>query len=169
MFWYLLPVLALLIISALPLLRSRSQLPPGPRYLPLIGNALDLPKAGTPEYEHWAAHKGLYGPISCVSVFGTTLILLNNRETADEVLTKNASKTSGRPTMTFANKMCGYGSLLSSQGYNDTFRRYRKLLHQELGTRQSTAKYSALQELEAQRLLFRVLRSPESLMHHFKT
>lgn len=160
------PILAL--VSILFLLRRRSHLPPGPKYLPLIGNALDLPKSDTPEYEHWAAHKDLYGPMSCVSVLGTTLILLNDKQTADEILTNNASKTSGRPTMTFANQMCGYGSLLSSQGYNSTFRKYRKLLHQELGSRQATSKYGAVQELEAKRLLFRALQSPERLLHHFK-
>jgi hypothetical protein len=39
--------------------RSKGPLPPGPRGLPLIGNALEMPKDH--EWEHWAKHKDLYG------------------------------------------------------------------------------------------------------------
>jgi hypothetical protein len=42
-------------------IRSKGPLPPGPRGLPFIGNALDMPK----DYEwlHWAKHKELYGEL----------------------------------------------------------------------------------------------------------
>jgi hypothetical protein len=41
-----------------------AQLPPGPRGLPLIGNVLDLPRAGQFEAHHWARHKDLYGMVA---------------------------------------------------------------------------------------------------------
>ncbi|KAF4944836.1 hypothetical protein FSARC_14568 [Fusarium sarcochroum] len=120
--------------------------PPGPKPLPLIGNARDFPAEGVPEYQHWLLHKDLYGPISSVTI-----------------------KTSGRPSMTFANKLCGYGRIVLCQGYNSTFRRYRKLLHQELGTRVSAAQFQDAQEVEVNRQLARALDEPDKWLEHIKT
>lgn len=36
-------------------------LPPGPRGIPILGNANDLPKPGMLECHHWLKHKDLYG------------------------------------------------------------------------------------------------------------
>lgn len=41
--------------------KSIARLPPGPKGLPIIGNLLDLPAAGTQEWQHWLKHKDLYG------------------------------------------------------------------------------------------------------------
>lgn len=38
-------------------------LPPGPKPKPVIGNLLDMPPAGQPEWMHWAKHKDLYGKL----------------------------------------------------------------------------------------------------------
>ncbi|TFB06211.1 O-methylsterigmatocystin oxidoreductase [Trichoderma ghanense] len=43
------------------------KLPPGPKPLPILGNILDLPPAGTPEFQHWLKFKDLYGPISLIN------------------------------------------------------------------------------------------------------
>ena len=45
------------------------------------------------------------GPISSVTVFGTTLILVNDRKTAFELLDKRSAIHSDRPVMTFASEM----------------------------------------------------------------
>jgi hypothetical protein len=36
-------------------------LPPGPKPKFLVGNLVDLPKAGEQEWIHWLKHKDLYG------------------------------------------------------------------------------------------------------------
>lgn len=83
----------------------RLPLPPGPKGLPLVGNVADLPTPGTQEWMHWRKHKDLYGPISSVTVLGQTIVIINDHETAVEVLEKRSSVYSDRPTLAFATEM----------------------------------------------------------------
>jgi hypothetical protein len=147
----------------------RRPLPPGPKPLPLLGNVADFPPAGVPEHLHWLPHKDLYGGISSVTVMGMTLVILHDKAMARDLLEKAAAKTSGRPEMIMANKLCGYESIAVCQSYTPTFRRYRKLLHQELGTKASAAQFNDVQEDEVKRQLVRTLRDPNSLLQHYKT
>jgi hypothetical protein len=114
-------------------------------------------------------HKDLYGEISSVTVLGTTLVLVHNKQMAHELLEKMASKTSGRPTMVMANKLCGYEAIVVCQGYTPKFRRYRKYLHQELGTKVSAARFGDIQETEVGRQLVRALNEPGKWLDHCKT
>lgn len=129
--------------------KRRLPLPPGPKPLPLIGNLRDLPPAGAVESEHWLKHKDLYGPISSVSVMGMTMVFVHDRDMAHELLDGHSSKTSGRPAMTFANELCGYERITLCQTYTPMFRRYRKMLHRELGTVASAAQFQGVQLEEA--------------------
>lgn len=167
-----LPAIAIALISYLIYLSIRPRnrkLPPGPKPLPLLGNALDFPPPGVPEFQHWLKHKDLYGPISSVAIMGMTLVLVHDKNMAHDLLEKAASKTSGRPTMVFANKLCGYESIVLCKGYSNTFRLYRKLLHQELGTKASAAQFRGIQQVEVNRQLVRALHEPERWLEHFKT
>lgn len=98
-----------------------------------------------------------------------TLVTIHDKKVAHELLEQSSSKTSGRPTMVMANKLCGYESIVPCQSYNPTFRRCRKLLHQELGTKVSAAEFRGVQETEVNRHLVRALNEPEKWLEHFKT
>ena len=80
-------------------------LPPGPKGLPIIGNVADLPPKGGLEWQHWLKHKTIFGPLSSVTVFGQTIILLHDLEAALELLDKRGGKYSSRPRMVFAGEM----------------------------------------------------------------
>lgn len=147
---------------------SKKRLPPGPKALPIVGNVMDLPSPDTPEYQHWVKHKDVYGPISSVTIMGMTLVLIHDKKAAHDLLDNTASKTSGRPTMWMAGKLCGYESIVLCQGYTPLFRRCRKLLHKELGTPASAAKFREAQDLEVNRQLVRALNEPEGWLRHFK-
>lgn len=149
--------------------KGRGRLPPGPKPLPVLGNINDFPPDGTPEYQHWLKHKALYGTISSVTVMGMTLVIIHDKKAAHELLEQTSSKTSGRPTMVMANKLCGYESIVLCHGYTPTFRRYRKYLHQELGTKVSAAQFRGVQEIEVNRQLVRSLNAPGRWLNHFKT
>ncbi len=92
-------VSAILAISKWLRRSQRSSLPPGPRGLPFFGTPSEL----TRDYLwlHDAKYKNLYGPISAVTDFGHTIILLNDVEVARELLEKQASVYSERPPMVF--------------------------------------------------------------------
>jgi hypothetical protein len=148
--------------------KPRRKLPPGPKPYPFLGNLKDLPPDGTPEFQHWLKHKDLYGGISSVTVLGMTLVFIHDRRMARELLEQNSSKTSGRPEMVMARKLCGYDRIVVCQTYDAGFRRCRKYLHQELGTKASTVQFCYAQELEANRQLIRALNEPEKWMEHCK-
>lgn len=98
-----------------------------------------------------------------------TLVIIHDQKLAHHLLEQTASKTSGRPEMVFANKLCGYESIVLCQGYTSTFRHYRKLLHQELGTKVLAAKFEDAQEVEVNRQLVRALNEPQKWLEHYKT
>jgi hypothetical protein len=142
---------------------------PGPKGLPLLGNIKDLPPPDVPEYQHWLKHKDLYGSISSVNVLGMTLILIHDKKLAHDLLDQSASRTSGRPTMVMANELCGYASITLCQSYTPEFRRARRFLHRELGTKVSAAQFQDAQASEVARQLVRALDEPERLLEHFRT
>lgn len=80
-------------------------LPPGPRGIPFVGNIADLPPKGGLEWQHWLKHKDLYGPISSVTVFGQTIIMVHDLQVALELLDRRGAKYSSRPRMVFAGEM----------------------------------------------------------------
>lgn len=149
--------------------RPGVKLPPGPKPLPIIGNIMDLPQKGAPEFEHWLKHKDAYGLLSSISIMGQTLVIIHDREAARVLLEKLSVKTSSRPHMEFGHNMCGYKSQLPMQPFNDTFRRRRKLLHQHIGTQVAATHYYDTQEEEARRFLLRTLTTPKGLMQHVNT
>ena len=143
---------------------------PGPTPLPLLGNITSLPPTNsTPEYLHWLKHKDTYGPLSAVSVLGTTLIIIHDRNLAHELLEKEASKTAGRPEMVMANELCGYRRIVLCQSYTPAFKQSRKFLHRELGTMTAAKQFRGAQESEVGRQLVRTLKEPERLLEHFGT
>ncbi|KAJ5634337.1 hypothetical protein N7528_002179 [Penicillium herquei] len=143
--------------------RALIGLPPGPRPVPLLGNVRDLPPKGSLEYRHWLTHKDVYGPVSSVTVLGHTLIFMHSREAAREILEKNAHKSAGRPSLSWAVRMCGYDKLLPFLQNDETHVRGRKAIHQQINTPAAAARTSHVLHVEVRRFLKRVLDRPTEL------
>lgn len=146
----------------------KKNLPPGPKGLPLVGNILDLPPKGSLEHEHWASITAKYGPISSVTMLGQPIIFIADKEAAQDILGKNSAVTSARPVFHYSN-YCGYGNIISMHQLNQQFKSERKIVHRVLGTKALVAKYADIQELEARRLLLRILKEPQHTFKHFET
>ncbi|RDW81591.1 cytochrome P450 [Aspergillus mulundensis] len=168
--------------------RTTAPLPPGPPPKPLIGNLRDLPSPDQQSWAHWLKHKDLYGPISSLTVFGQTIVIINEARIAFDLLEKRSTIYSSRPRMVFAGEMysftqarpfrnsslfsvlrIGWEHSLAMQPYSDTFRAYRKAMHRVLGTKNAISQFDQLQEVEVRRLLLRILKKPDNLVHHIRT
>ncbi len=141
--------------------------PPGPKPLPFLGNFFDLPAAGEPEFLHWLNHKDLYGPVSSINVMGNTLVIFHDKEVAHAVMGKKAQKTSARPQLNFA-QLCGFENFLITHQYDDTYRKHRKMVHQEIGTKGLSAGFQHIQEKESVHFILEVLDQPDEILHHLK-
>ncbi|GAW20575.1 hypothetical protein ANO14919_100830 [Xylariales sp. No.14919] len=142
-------------------------LPPGPKGWPILGNIADFPKPGELEWEHWLKHKDAYGPISSVTVLGTTQVILHDPDIASELMEKRSSINSSRPRLEFS-LLCGFEHMSGFIPYNNKLRLARKLMHMSIGTEKLTSRYLDIQEKETHRLLFRVLQKPDLLFDHIK-
>ncbi|KAE8318233.1 cytochrome P450 [Aspergillus transmontanensis] len=147
--------------------KTLNRLPPGPTSKPVIGNLLDLPSPGTPDWLHWLKHKELYGPISSVTIFGQTIVILNDRQTVTDLMEKRSGLHSSRPQLPIA-EITDWDDTLGLLPYNSRFRAYRKALHQEMGTPASISKYHNIIDMETHRLVFRILENPEDLVQHIR-
>ncbi|KAI5923092.1 cytochrome P450 [Camillea tinctor] len=169
MFYIILSLIGIILYNIYFQKKARPNLPPGPKPVPLLGNIRDLPPKGSLEYQHWLKFKDIYGPISSIAVLGQSLIILHDRQAVSYLLEKSSAKTSGRPDLHFARKLCGYGDLLTLEQYDTTFRQRRKLIHQNMGSRGTAARFRDIQDMESHRFLLRVLNDPANLIQHLKT
>ena len=143
------------------------RLPPGPKPLPVVGNVLDLPPKGEPEFLHWFKHKDTYGPISSITIMGLPLVIFHDKQAAHAVMGKKAQKTSARPQLNFAT-LCGFENFLITHQYNNTYRKHRKMVHQQIGTKSLSAGFHPVQEKEALHFTLQTLHDPDNVLKHLK-
>ncbi len=177
-------VFAILAISKWLQRSRRSSLPPGPRGLPFIGTPSEL----TRDYLwlHVAKYKNLYGPISAVTAFGKTIIVLNDVEVARELLEKQASVYSERPPLVFGHMYVQHTAcitLIQTKGHfrcaSDNFtttsntgpvlKAHRTAAQHYFGSTNAILRLRPVTETEIHRCLARILENPQGLESHVKT
>ncbi|VUC32686.1 unnamed protein product [Clonostachys rosea] len=148
--------------------RPAAPLPPGPRPLPLVGNIFDLPTDKIPEYKHWAKHRDKYGPITSVTVLGLSIVVLNDKQIAVDILDKKSLQTGSRPWLEFGFGLCGFENYTGALPYNETFRLHRKFMHQHMGTKTIVESFREAQQVEVSRMLRLILNEPSKLLDHLE-
>jgi len=84
-------LLLLLVTYIFQYYRKNRGLPPGPARLPFIGNIHQLPEQNPwRTYQQWSMR---YGPIFSLRVGLDTIVMLNNHETAHDLLDDGAIST----------------------------------------------------------------------------
>ena len=167
--------------------RRRSDLPPGPRGYPIVGNLFDLPHTyiwekfaefgqqyGTLIFirssllHRWMLTNLVVGEITYLNVLGRKMIILNSSKAAVDLLDKRSSIYSERRGRVLAGEIIGWQKSLGFMPYGSRFREFRKYMNRSIGTRASVEKYAPLLERETAKLVARVTADPGSLAQYIR-
>ncbi|EIW56884.1 cytochrome P450 [Trametes versicolor FP-101664 SS1] len=163
---------------------KRTNFPPGPRGLFLLGSAHKLPlqyqektflKWGK-QYGARASHAGYgvesrltsapAGDVIYLRLFRTPIIILNSFQAATDLLTKRSATYSDRPRMVLLSELMDQASALPPMPYGDRFRKHRRWMHDAVGSRERLATLRSVQLRGARALLRNLLRTPEHFVEH---
>ncbi|KXN92768.1 O-methylsterigmatocystin oxidoreductase, partial [Leucoagaricus sp. SymC.cos] len=124
------------------------QYAPGPKRLPMIGNAFDVP-AHRPwvKFLSWSR---IYGDLVYLRIFGRHVLVLHSVEAVTDLFEKRFEMCADRPQRAMAN-LCGYGRTMILRKQDDETKRSRRLLQGQLNARAISA-YAHIQENEARAL-----------------
>lgn len=109
------------------------------------------------------------GSISMVEVLGQKIFILNKAQDAINLLEKRSAIYSGRPFIPMADLIGWHNSFTLNSYGTETFRVGRTLFHRTIGTSSMIEQYYAVEEQETQKLLRRLLRTPDDFADHVRT
>ncbi|KAL5522395.1 hypothetical protein ACEPAG_8411 [Sanghuangporus baumii] len=140
------------------LLRGSGNLPPDPRRLPILGNALEILK--TRVWKTFADWGDLYGPVTYAEALGRPMIIINTVGAARDLMEKKGAIFSNRsklPTL----RMIGWDVTLPLLQYNSPrYRTQRRMMQEYLGP-STIRSFDNVVEERIQIFLNRLLISPD--------
>lgn len=143
--------------------KPRRRLPPGPKPLPLIGNAHQFPLKHP--WETFAKWRKEYGDVVYANVLGKPILVLNSDKACVDLLDKRSANYSDRPRMVmFAELMC-FDWEFALMPYSARWRQHRKLFHQFFNEGASQ-NYIPIQERSTHFLMRSLLAEPEKFLEH---
>ncbi|KAI8446415.1 hypothetical protein BY996DRAFT_7830289 [Phakopsora pachyrhizi] len=116
-------LLSSIVVSALKHRRSRFPLPPGPCSLPFIGH-----KFGPYAWQQMEAITKKYGPVSSVRLGSELLVIIGTVKPAVALLEGRSGIYCDWPRLEMAGNVISGGLQTICLGYNDRWRRFRRLL-----------------------------------------
>ncbi|KAF7294033.1 CyP450 monooxygenase [Mycena kentingensis (nom. inval.)] len=139
--------------------------PPGPRSLPLVGNALSIPQSDTwLTYQEWGRQ---YGPLVYLTAFGDEIILINSAKVADDLLEKRSALYSDRPQNPI-NPLMGWEANFALMAHGPLWRKHRRLMHQFF-KKDSAILFHPVQAQKIHDMLRQLLHTPSKFMDHIRT
>ncbi|KDQ55455.1 hypothetical protein JAAARDRAFT_180898 [Jaapia argillacea MUCL 33604] len=138
--------------------------PPGPKQLPIIGNARDIPQQSPwLTYTEWGKK---YGDIMHVQAFGSHVVIVNSERVAVDLFEKRSKIYSDR-IMGKMTELMGWDYNTGLMPYGDKWRRHRRLVHQEFRA-DATAQYHPIIMKNVHFALRNILATPEDFLAHVR-
>ncbi|EPT01646.1 hypothetical protein FOMPIDRAFT_124761 [Fomitopsis schrenkii] len=137
--------------------------PPGPRGLPIIGNALQLPREHAwLAFAEWAK---VYGPVMSLSAMGSSIVVLSSREAISDLLEKRGATYSDRPLAIMAGELARFRDYTAFMPYCDRHRYSRKLIFGMINAHK-LPELRAIQEAKTAEFLSRLTHTPQDFRAH---
>ncbi|KAI0742504.1 cytochrome P450 [Daedaleopsis nitida] len=155
--WVLLAAVVALLVRSHQRQRAR-RLPPGPQPLPIIGNALDMPRTDLGREAANLTH--IYGDVVHLDVIGKSFIILGSYKAACDLLAKRSANYSDRSKSVMV-ELCGFDWMFFFMKYGPEWRIHHRAFHQEMNT-EVVGKYEPIQVKVTRNLLRSLLDSPNN-------
>ncbi|KAI0705584.1 cytochrome P450 [Earliella scabrosa] len=139
-------------------------LPPGPKPLPIIRNALDIPT--TMMGQRFKEMTDKHGDVVYLDALGDHMIILGSHEAAIELLDTRSANYSSRVQSVMA-QIAGWEWIFSLMPYGPVWRRRRKEMHQFFHPN-AVVQYQPLQQREAAKFLKKLLAKPDTFLHQVR-
>jgi hypothetical protein len=150
-------LLAVLIVSFLYVFKSirsvKSNLPPSPPKLPIIGN---LHQLGTLPHHSLQSLSNKYGPLMFLCLGNTPTLVVSSVEMAREMIKTNGISFSNRPKITAANILLYGCKDIAFSPYGDYRREARKICVHELLSLKSVQLLQHVREEEVEALINKI-------------
>ncbi|KAL0958520.1 hypothetical protein HGRIS_000662 [Hohenbuehelia grisea] len=144
--------------------RGRLPLPPGPSGYPLLGNLTDIPKEfAWLRFRQWS--KDFDSDVILLKKWGSSIIILNSWDAANDLLTKQSPDYSDRPRFAMLNELIGFEWAFAFMAYNDDWKARRALFEHDFGSADKTW-YQRQLSTSVTRLLLSLLETPSNFMDH---
>ncbi|KAG1855549.1 cytochrome P450 [Suillus subluteus] len=145
--------------------QTKPSLPPGPVPIPLLGNILSI-NAKKPwlTYTQWHA---VYGDLVFVRILDQDVVVINSQHIVQALLDKRSAIYSERPYMATV-EPSGWSINFVFTGYNDEWRRCRRLFHQTFRP-DSARKFRPMQMRQARQMIVNLIEDPQHYHSHFAT
>ncbi|KAK0480355.1 cytochrome P450 [Armillaria novae-zelandiae] len=143
-------------------------LPPGPRGLPILGNALQIWSSGLPFEQVFMKWSQSYGDVMLVTVPRRSIIVLNTYKAAKDLLDKRSSIYSDRPLMIMHMELAGWKRLTPGLPYGEQIRAHRRIIISTLNPK-AVQQYTELQEASTLRLIKALAKTPDEFSQHLKS
>ncbi|CAL1711930.1 unnamed protein product [Somion occarium] len=155
--------LLILFLSWKLLTRTKPFLPPGPRPLPIIGNALLWPNDSLAYHlEPWRKR---FGDIIRLVVLGKPVVFLTSHKDASALFDKRGSIYSNRPPLTMVRECCEASRMVPRYGAES---RVPRKMMKEILKPSSLAAYDTILKDENLKLLTGLLESPDDFPHQLR-
>ncbi|KAH9035792.1 cytochrome P450 [Lactarius pseudohatsudake] len=139
------------------------KLPPGPRGLLLLGNALQLRNQQWLQFTRWQQE---FGDVFYLSAAGQPIVVLNTQKAAADLLDRRARIYSDRPRNIVTSQILCGGLVLVFQNYGPLWRRMRRAAHE--GLSKSVVSFKTAQFNEAVVLASGLLDQPATMDNHLR-